>query len=80
MNLGTSSRTADCPEGDEDKAYIYTANRIVARAGLLLLLAVVRNVSFEVEQPNSTKLFMMPYMDYIQRLCGVLGLKFFNEF
>ena len=80
MNLGTSLRSANCPEGDEEKAYVYTANRIVARAALLMLIAVIRNVSFEVEQPNSTRLFMMGYMRYIEDLCRCLGLPFYNEF
>ena len=56
------------------------ANRLVARTALLIILALSRLVVFEVEQPASTKLFMLPYMVFMSDLCHAMNLKFFNEF
>ena len=79
--MGTSGRSTSDPFGyEDDHVYVRVANRIVARTGLLLLLALARMVAFEVEQPASTKLFMMPYMMFIEDLCKALKIRFHNSF
>ncbi|CAJ1450920.1 unnamed protein product, partial [Effrenium voratum] len=81
LNSHTSGRTRSNPLGREDERdYVLTANRIVARASLALCVALARSVFFQVEQPSSTKLFFMPYMEHIRGICDDLGVNFSEVF
>ena len=80
MSLGSSGRTHDCPMGLESSEFVRLANNIVSRVSLLLIVALVRSVCFCVEQPNSTRLFAVPYMAYVRELAESLGLPFFERF
>ena len=67
--------------GQTDSApFVNVANNIVARVSLLLVICLIRAVSFSVEQPNSTKLFMLPYMIYVRKLAECFKLEFFERF
>ena len=56
------------------------ANHIVARTALLFVVAALRCVMFAVEQPNSTRLYSLPYMSYVRRLCAMLKIDFYEKF
>ena len=80
MSLGSSGRTMDEPMGRESAPFVALAHHIVARVALLLVVAMVRSVWFAVEQPNSTRLFAVPYMLYVRDLAECFGLPFFERF
>ena len=54
--------------------------RIGCRVGLLLLILICRAVYVFVEQPASSRLFLVPYYVFIQDMCGHFGIKFRNSF
>ena len=79
LSVGSSGRSDCCPLG-RDVPFVNLANNIVARVSLLLVICLLRSVSFSVEQPNSTKLFMLPYMTYMRELAECFKLDFFERF
>lgn len=54
--------------------------RIGCRVALLLLIMICRAVYIFVEQPASSRLFLVPYYAFIQDMCGHFGIKFRNSF
>lgn len=54
--------------------------RIGCRVALLLLILICRAVYIFVEQPASSRLFLVPYYAFIQDMCGHFGIKFRNSF
>ena len=56
------------------------APRIGCRTALILLVLVCRAVHIFVEQPGSSKLFMVPYFTFVQSVCEKFNLKFHNSF
>ena len=75
LNSGTAQRTPEAPLGREDLEYIQKANTIAARTCLLWLLCTVRYVYFFIEQPQSSRLFIFPYLVHVvnqlRRFMGV---------
>ena len=80
VNLATSLRNLGNVFGDESRGYVKEANQIACRAALLFLVAIVRCVQWSVEQPRSSKLFELPYFEYLRDLCLTLDLPIFKEF
>ena len=80
VNLATSLRNGGCVFGDETRGYVQEANQIACRAALLFLIAIVRSVQWSVEQPRSSRLFQLPYFEYLHDLCLALDLPIFKEF
>ena len=75
LNAGTAQRTLENPLGREELEYIQKSNTITARACLLWLLCTVRYVYFFIEQPQSSRLFIFPYLEHVvkqlRRFMGV---------
>lgn len=75
LNAGTAQRTPENPVGREDREYIRKANIVTTRACLLWLLCTVRYVYFFIEQPQSSRLFIFPYLAHVvnqlRRFMGV---------
>ena len=80
MSSGTSKRTSSQPYGREDLSFVALANDIAMRTALLFLVGLIRSVMFAVEQPNSTRLFALPYMSFVQKLCKLFQIDFFEKF
>ena len=80
MNLATSARTAATPFGNEQHQYVLDANGIACRLVISLLVATCRVVMFKVEQPASSKLFLLPYMVFMAEVARLCGLRLFNQF
>lgn len=68
INRGTSKRSASNPLGSPTQPTVQLANEIVARVGLLLLLAIARGVGWVVEQPGSSLLPQHPRMQLLRQL------------
>lgn len=54
--------------------------RIGCRAALVILVLICRAVYIFVEQPASSRLFMVPYYTRIQDMCERFGVAFQNSF
>ena len=54
--------------------------RLGCRTALILLVLVCRAVFIFVEQPASSRLFMVPYYEFIQDMCKRFGIRLFNSF
>ena len=80
VNLATSARSSTSPYGEESMGYVFDANHIACRMVLLLLIATCRAAYFKVEQPSSSKLFMLPFMLHLELLAKKICLAFFNSF
>ena len=79
INLHTHQRTTRNPYGaEETREYIKKANTLVCRLSLLLVLCLARSCYFAIEQPASSRLFLLPYMLYLKNLCDDLGIGFIN--
>ncbi|CAJ1450919.1 unnamed protein product, partial [Effrenium voratum] len=70
-SLGMRSQHFDVLNHPEDN--------ILETSGFLKLLQGVLRTK-EVEQPSSTKLFFMPYMEHIRGICDDLGVNFSEVF
>ena len=73
VNSSTHKRNVDIL-GDESLAYIQQANAICCRTCLLLLVALVRCVQYGVEQPRSSKLYELPWFQFLEQLCYAIGI------
>ena len=79
MNSSTHQRTARNPFGtEENREYVMKANILVCRLALLLLVCLARSCYFQIEQPASSRLFFLPYMQYLFNLTGLLRIPFIN--
>lgn len=73
LNRGTSHRTAQHPCGDEAVPSVKSANVIVSRVILLLLVAIARNAAWAVEQPLSSLMDLHPRFAQLKELCRGLA-------
>ena len=80
MASASHGRTAERPFGREDRAFVQKANDLAARVAWLLLIALIRRTYFAVEQPSSTKLYGLPYMEWLRKCAEVLGIRFYDSF
>lgn len=53
-------RSVKQPRGDETKEKVRLANIIVSNACIILLIGIVRGVKYFIEQPHSSKMFLLP--------------------
>lgn len=64
--FASEARSAENPFGREDAHdYIKHANMIACRVCLLWLLATVRHTYFFIEQPSSSRLVILPYIEFV---------------
>ena len=54
--------------------------RIGCRTALIVLVLICRGVYIFVEQPGSSKLFMVPYYKFIESMCKKFTIPIFNKF
>lgn len=63
MSTGTSKKTRANPQGSSVYQCVADANKMAARFGLLVLLAMVRGVYWCTEQPSSSFALFLPYLE-----------------
>lgn len=80
LNCPTHQRSAAQPFGNEDLRYIQIANQIGCRTALILLVLVCRACYIFIEQPSSSRLFMVPYFKFVQEMCKRFGIRFHSSF
>ena len=89
--FASKARTAENPWGREDAYdYIKQANMIACRVCLLWLLATIRHTYFFIEQPSSSRLVILPYIEFVVKTLSrymsvfrtflYLGLDMFKQF
>ena len=64
MSSGTHWRHL-CIMGHPGQPMVHTSNLLVARFSLILLLCIAIKVHFTVEQPSSSKLVYIPYIQHL---------------
>ena len=68
ISRGTSGRSQACPRGNVDCEFTSTGNEQAARLALMILLCTVRLVYWACEQPHSSLVPKLPYIEWVMNL------------
>ena len=70
----------DTPGLRKTYGYASIGLRICCRTALVILVLICRSVYIFVEQPSTSRLFIIPYYTFIREMCQKFGVRFYNSF
>ena len=73
MSSGTTKKTRQNPRGDINEPSTAAGNCLAARFGLVVLLAICRQVFWLCEQPSSSVAPYLPYLDWVMNINRVMS-------
>ena len=65
LSSSGTGKSKDCPHGHNQSDVCKLANLIACRAAAVLMIAITRGVYFTIEQPGSSVMIWLSYMQHI---------------